>query len=203
MENELDKIVYKKIARKDLSFGCKFMVNRYTGYFNEATLALLKAKHWKCVLSWQIERNEEGDSERILVKKEDLIMKNNTNYIATVCNFPCLWGGFSPLVSRKGLWTLHIMEKDVTIHYLDYRSNTIFEDYFVEYSFIKEIIWHPILLSDVLSFINIWIRDSDDFDKASQLIKKYESLVWIWNPSKPHYEEQLEVCKEFIRNLCK
>jgi len=44
MEN-LDKVVYEKIARKDLSFGCKVVANSYTGYFNEATLALLKAKH--------------------------------------------------------------------------------------------------------------------------------------------------------------
>ena len=129
MEN-LDKVVYEKIARKDLSFGCIIFKKPY-GYMKYC---------------WG-----EGFSGGL-----DCIM--------TEWNWYCVW----------------------------------FED-----SFTKEIIGHPILLSDVLSFINIWIRDSDDFDKAAELIKKYESLVWIWNPSKPYYEEQLEVCKDFIRNLCK
>ena len=112
--NPLDKKVYEAVSRKDLSFGCRILIDGYD----------------EMRFCW----GEEFSSERYAV--------------VTEMDGECYW----------------------------------YEGYFE-----KEIIGHPILLSDVMN----WGGD------------KTGTFQYYWDLSLPTYDEQSEECKEFIRNLVK
>lgn len=124
MQKELDKVVYQKIARKDLTLGCKVIPM--------------------------------GESEAM--------------------NF-CWWDENGNMIVTY--------DQELETHSL----------------FLKEIIGHPILLSDVLHFLYNEVTLSMSFLKRSFVTEKVNVTIDIWNLAYPHYEEQSEECKKHIRNF--
>jgi hypothetical protein len=60
-------------------------------------------------------------------------------------------------------------------------------------------IGHPILLSDVLQWID-WNKFGI-WNNTRSNVSYCETLVRIWNLNFPNYEDQSKECKTFIRNL--
>ena len=130
MEN-LDKIVYQKIARKDLSFGCRIIP-----------------------IEWE-EEMKYCWQEHFFSGSKQMIVEHNG-----ICK------------ARRE-------------------------------SVMVEIIWHPILLSDVLHFFYDKVTISMSFIDRSIVTENVYVTIELWNLACAHYEEQSEECKEFIRNFCK
>lgn len=174
--------IYEKIANKELTFGCRVIV--------ETTWLCHSCSGWY-------------DSEYTWIVYEN-------------CTF--LWNSRDgQWISKSKEWNLiHELESFLHNDWLGQSDDNIIMEYFKWYSgifsgqeiweaknttYIHKIIWHPVMLGDVLDWIydnemtlfeHTWINDIID-----TTIK-----LWIWNLREP-IEDQSDRCIDYIYDLIK
>lgn len=149
-KKEKIEAIYKKIARKDLSFWCKFWTKKEISW-------------------WHITFEEWFEFSLITSRKDEKIV--------------FAWENFT--------WPL-------------YFTNFEFEN--------LEIIWHPVMIWDVLGYLEnialdkiynyIWVKKEEIPDLVFEKIKdSMKKIFSLWNEKKNAIEDQSDECVDFVYNL--
>jgi len=134
------------LINKNLIFGCKVIITRSIYQLSEEQKEYLSDKHWKCILSDEIEENEEW--YLYTIEEEDLALKNTSTY-----EWECIsWLDMFRQVRVKSEW--HTEQTISTIRnrtiYERWKPAVRFEDYSYVFQEVSSILGHPYDLREVM-----------------------------------------------------
>lgn len=173
--------IYNKIARKDLSFGC-----------------------------------------RIMLKNQEIVMENQPVEYGTLENYEVMWDIIGRYWTPLYWWWITMEIEKIYFNDSFYSEEEVSDSFKEEFSFNEddeekdwnlEIIGHPVMIGDVISWIeNKWENKFPYQESAEEAGKLYShmrdyfnnhisQLLNLWTKKQLSIEEQSNECIDFIYNL--
>lgn len=191
LQIELTKLIWKK----ELTFGCKVIITRSVYKLSDEQKEYLADKHWKCILSDELEEN--GEWHLYIFNEDDLVISDNSTY-----EWACIsWLDIFKQVRVQSEWhteqTISIIRNRTV--YESWKPNVRFDDYWYSFQEVSSVLGHPATISD----FHVWMNEKHlQWKQLEDVIyivpDEWASIMIMYNSSKDFLDQDEETLKQIV-----